>query len=76
MNGRRIPVDSSSLASVMFSAELNVLWVNFRNGLSYEYFGVPQHVFDELVASASKGSFLNRFIRNRFPYRRLGGPET
>ena len=76
MNGDRVFVESTSLASIMFSSEHNVLEVQFRNGLAYEYFGVPTAVYSELLAAPSKGAFLSRFIRNRFPYRRLGQPAT
>jgi hypothetical protein len=68
---QRIPVNSSSLASVGFSPEHNVLQVEFRNGLVYEYFGVPQGFHEQLLAADSKGAFFHRFVRSRFPFRRL-----
>ncbi len=71
MTGRRIFVESTSLASVMFSADHNVLEIEFRNGLVYEYFGVPLALYQQLIAAPSKGALVNRFVRGRFPYRRV-----
>ena len=73
---QRIPVASSSLASVGFSPEHDVLQIEFRNGLVYEYFGVPQGLHEQLLAADSKGAFLNRFVRNRFPFRRVDHRST
>jgi hypothetical protein len=64
----RAPVDSTSLASVGYSPEHSVLEVEFRNGRIYRYFTVPAKVYEQLMAAESKGSFVNRFIRDVFPY--------
>jgi hypothetical protein len=69
-------VESSSLASVGFSPEHNILEVEFRNGHVYEYFGVPLALYEQLLAADSKAAFMNRFIRNRFPQRRLDGSAS
>jgi len=68
---RRTPVQSSSLAAVGYSPDLNVLEVEFRNGLAYEYRLVPESVHRQLMEAESKGAFLNAHIRNRYPTRRL-----
>lgn len=67
----RSPVDSSSLASLGYSPLHNVLQVEFRSGLVYEYFGVPRGLYEQLLAAESIGSFFNRFIRSHFPIRKL-----
>jgi lysyl-tRNA synthetase class 2 len=43
-----------------------VLDISFADGRSYTYHGVPQHVYDELVAAASQGSYFNANIRNSY----------
>lgn len=70
MTGRRVFVESTSLETVMFSAHHNVLELEFRNGLVYEYFGVPLALYQQLIAAPSKGALVNRFVRGRFPHRR------
>ena len=71
MTAHRVLLDSAALTSVSFSAERNVLEVEFRNGLIYEYLGVSSSLFEQLLVAQSKGAFVARLIRNRFPYRRV-----
>jgi hypothetical protein len=67
----RTPVTSSSLASIGYDQHLNILEVEFRNGRCYQYFAVPQRLADGLMAATSKGSYLNRHIKDRFPVKRV-----
>jgi KTSC domain len=73
MTARRVCLESSALTAVSFSPETNVLEVEFRNGLTYEYLGVPYPLYEQLLSASSKGAFLGRFIRNAFPFRRVAG---
>lgn len=72
MSSQRVSVESACIASLAFSLEENVLQLEFRNGLAYEYFGVPAALFRDLLSAPSKGAFATRFIRGHFPFRRLG----
>lgn len=71
MSGQRVSVESACIATIAFSAEENILQLEFRNGLAYEYFGVPAVLYTDLLSAQSKGAFVTRFIRGRFPFRRL-----
>lgn len=66
----RIPVQSSLLASIGYSA-LATLELEFRSGALYRYFDVPRTVVVELLTAQSKGAYFNRNIKSRFPYQRL-----
>jgi hypothetical protein len=68
---KRIPVESSSLASVGYDREISTLEVEFRNGGCYQYFAVPQRVFEQLMAAPSKGAYVTEHIKARFPFRRV-----
>jgi hypothetical protein len=59
----RIPVQSSNIASIGYSTESSTLEVEFLNGSVYQYFGVPKDVFDSLMNSSSKGSFLDHNVK-------------
>lgn len=72
MSSQRISVESACIASIAFSVEENVLQLEFRNGLAYEYLGVPAALYTDLLSAQSKGAFVTRFIRGHFPFRRLG----
>lgn len=61
---KRVPVESSSLASVGYEPSSLDLEVQFHHGAVYIYSDVPPQVFDALMAAESKGRFLNSEIRD------------
>jgi len=61
----RIQVASSSIASVGYEAAAAVLEIEFAGGAIYQYFGVPQDVYEELLNAASKGMYFHENIRRR-----------
>ena len=67
----RVPVTSSSVASVGYSDDTSTLELGYRNGSVYQYFAVPRSVFEALLAAASKGAFVSGWVRGRYPYRRV-----
>jgi len=68
----RNPVASSNIASIGYDPDSETLEVEFTNGSIYQYFNVPGGMNEQLMASASKGQFLNTYIRNAYPYSRVG----
>lgn len=68
----RIPVSSSSISSVGYDSSSSVLEVEFANGSVYQYFGVPQNVFDDFMNASSKGQFFNFNIKDRYSTARAG----
>jgi KTSC domain len=67
----RVEVESSSVSSVGYDAELSVLELEFRNGGVYRYFAVPASVHEALMRSESKGAFLSRQVRDAYPFVRV-----
>ena len=66
----RISVDSSNLVSVGYDEESSILEVEFNNGI-YQYYDVPLDVYEDLMNSDSKGSYLFRNIKNTFSYEQI-----
>lgn len=66
---QRTPVQSSTLQSVGY--ENNVLEIQFLSGGVYQYFDVPEHVYQALLAASSKGSFFSQAIRGVYRYARV-----
>ncbi|MEY8212964.1 MAG: KTSC domain-containing protein [Colwellia sp.] len=64
----RIAVDSSNVVSVGYDE--GTLEVEFNSGI-YCYYDVPEHIFDELMASDSKGSYLHRNVKSSYSYERV-----
>lgn len=67
----RIPVSSSNLASVAYDPHTLTLVVEFTNGSIYQYFDVPDSIFEGLMQAPSKGSFLATEVKPYFRYTKL-----
>lgn len=67
---KRTDVQSSNIKSIGF--EDGTLEIEFLNGMIYQYFDVPQNVFEELMrATDSHGTYLAQNIKGRFRYSRV-----
>ena len=64
------PVSSSNITAVGYDAVNLMVYVQFLNGLTYAYKGVPEHEFENLRTAPSVGSYLNRNYKNVYPYER------
>jgi hypothetical protein len=71
----RVAVASTTLAAVSYFPDRHLLELQFRSGAVYQYFDVSLHDYHELLAADSKGTYFNRHIRNRFPYRQVRRPS-
>ena len=63
-------VSSSNIAAVGYDSENQTVYVQFLNGQTYAYKGVPEHEFENLRTAPSVGSYLNRNYKNVYPYER------
>ena len=62
----RIPVDSSNLKSIGYDADEQVLEVEFKNSVIWQYRIVPLNIWLELESAPSKGKYFMTQIRDRF----------
>ena len=63
-----IEVKSSNIRSISYNPETEVLVVEYLNGSMYEYLKVPSYIYDGLVESESKGSFMNKLVKGTYEY--------
>jgi len=63
--------DSSNIARYKYDDKACVLTVEFKNGGTYNYYDVPQAVFEQMKAASSKGEFLARNIKGVYRYARV-----
>ena len=61
-------VDSSNIEAIGHDTDAQELHVRFLSGTIYVYHGVPNEVYENLMASPSKGSFLNREIKGVYEF--------
>lgn len=64
------PVSSSNIAAVGYDANNQTVYVQFLNGSTYAYKGVPEQEFEKLRTAPSVGAYLNRNYKNTYPYER------
>ena len=65
-------VASSNIASIGYDPSSETLEIEFTNGAIYQYFNMPSGLHEQLMAAPSKGQFLNLYVRNAYPYSRVG----
>jgi hypothetical protein len=61
---------SSTIAGFDYDSDRRVLVVEFKIGSRYNYYDVPENVFQGMKASPSKGQFLAQNVKNVFRYAR------
>jgi KTSC domain len=68
---KRIPVQSTNVASVGYSRQLQALEIEFTRGAIYRFLNVPPSVHRELLAAESKGHFIAEHIRGQYVFVRV-----
>lgn len=64
-------VTSKNLKSVGFDIQTQTLQVNFINGRKYQYYNVPENVYDSLLSATSKGTYLRSNIIGKYNYKEI-----
>ena len=67
----RKPVQSSNIATIGYNSNSLTLEVEFLNNSIYQYFDVPQNVYDDLMKASSHGQYLAQNIKGNYRYSRV-----
>ena len=67
----RRPVTSRNVASVGYDQNTLTLEVEFHSGSVYQYFDVPEAVYQEFMTADSIGRYLNQNIKNTYRYAQI-----
>jgi len=65
-----VAVNSTAILNAEYEYDSYKLRLTFTNGSSYDYTKVPNHVFEGLRTSASKGKFINKYILSSYKFSR------
>lgn len=65
------PVDSTNIESIGYDENVGTLTILFKSGYMYEYYDVPQYVFDELYHAESKGKYAHAHIYKEYSQHRI-----
>lgn len=67
----RIAISSSNIASIGYDVDSQTLEVEFLNGSVYQYFDVPQHIYDNLMSAGSQGQYLAQSVKGFFRFSKV-----
>jgi hypothetical protein len=62
--------DSSNITRFGYDKRSSVLSIEFKKGGSYQYFDVPEAVFDAMKSADSKGQYFAQKVKGVFRYAR------
>ena len=68
----REPVASTNIVSLGYDADTETLEVEFGSGSVYQYYNVGAAIYEQLAEASSKGQFINTYIKNAYPFSRVG----
>ena len=67
----RTPVTSSNISSIGYDVKSGILEVEFTSSDVYQYFNVPEYLYQQFIQSPSYGEFLNDHIRYNYRYQKV-----
>lgn len=67
----RIQVNSTNIKSIGYDLQSAILEVEFISGDVCRYFDVPEHLYKNLMNSASKEEFLSEYIKYNYRYQKI-----
>jgi KTSC domain len=62
-----IPVRSTAIAAVGYDPESRLMKITFMQGHTYDFCGVPPHVYQGLMGATSMGKYYNDHIKDQYP---------
>ena len=70
---KRIPMESSTIASAGYILRGGILEIEFQSGAVYRYNSVPKKIFAALAKARSKGRFFGSEIRGKYSFEKING---
>lgn len=62
---KRSTVNSSNVLSVGYDTTTSTMEVEFKNGDIYQYYEVPEGIYQNLINAASVGKYLDQNVKKR-----------
>ena len=64
-------VSSSNIRSIGYDSQSQTLEIEFLNGCIYQYFNVPESIYNALMAASSHGSYFHRYIKDQYRFTKI-----
>lgn len=68
---KREHVTSSNIESIGYDSNSATLEIEFLNGTIYQYFDIPDNVYDGLMGADSQGKYLAANIKGNYRYSKI-----
>jgi len=68
---KRERVRSSNIESIGYEPGGKTLEIEFKDGGIYQYVGVPEGTYAQLMGSHSKGRFFHQYIKDTYQCRKV-----
>lgn len=69
---KRTPIqNSSNIASIGYDESSSTLEIEFLNNSIYQYFDVPQHIYQALMLADSQGQYLAQNVKGVYRYSKI-----
>lgn len=63
--------DSSNVSKIGYEKSSSTLEVEFKNGGTYHYYDVPEHIWEAFKGANSKGQFIHQNLKGQFRYSKV-----
>ena len=63
--------DSSNVVRISYDVSTSTLEVEFHNGSVYQYYDIPEHLWDAFKQADSKGQFLHQNVKGQYRYSKV-----
>ncbi|NYT74957.1 KTSC domain-containing protein [Halomonas sp. QX-2] len=68
---KKVQVESSNIASIGYDADSETLEIEFLNGSVYQYYNIPENIYDGIMSAASHGGYLASNIKGQYSYSKV-----
>lgn len=67
----RQSVSSSDIRSIGYVSKSQTLEIEFHSGSTYQYFDVPESIYNALMSASSHGSYFHSHIKDRYQWTKI-----
>lgn len=59
-------VRSSAITFAEYNPDKRELYITFKQGSTYTYYGVPPQVYEAFLSASSAGTYFNDYIKDKY----------
>lgn len=67
----RVKVKSSNIYAIGYDNEIKILQIEFLDKSIYQYYEVPENIYNDFMQSESKGKFAHKYILFQYRYEQV-----